>query len=378
MGEKKITQEQMKIRNKLVSINLKRVVLSSAILLILYPLLLVYINIFSSSTYQISTTTPVIITFELVTLSFLLISYLTLKVKEQRISNLITKSFWMFFLLFSMYLIYIDRINNVGFTYYAIALGVLSVVPLFNMTERMYYTVIQAVFVLFIGVKFGIASKEVLDIIVLNLFFTVLSRLLYVEQVSRLQVNEKLKSLKSGNDRDPLTNFYNRKGLESIVESRWKDCVSRRKRVSLLIIDIDNFKKYNNEYGYEKGDACIATIAENIERIVLRDTDAISRLSGGRFVVFLSGTDEKEPVLLAEKVRNSVERMRISIGENTLNGLFITVSIGISSMEPGNITTFSELYDEADTALYSAKEYGRNLIVYDEQIYGRKKIRKAT
>ena len=134
--------------------------------------------------------------------------------------------------------------------------------------------------------------------------------------------------------------------------------------------------KYNDSFGVDHGDDCIRSVAEYISQIILRNTDTICRLSGGRFIVFMEGGSDMEPVALAEKIRSNVERKRIPHGRRAGNS-FVTVSIGVASCIPKYESSFTEMYDEAEDALFEAKENGRNVTVYEEQIYGKVSRRAA-
>ena len=116
-------------------------------------------------------------------------------------------------------------------------------------------------------------------------------------------------------------------------------------------------------------DECIRQVSDIIRQTILRNTDTICRLDGGRFIAFMEGGSDMEPVALAEKVRANVERKRIPHGRRAANP-FVTVSIGVASCIPRYENSFTELYDEAEDALFEAKERGRNVTVYDEQVYG--------
>lgn len=372
MGEHGRIKEQIRLSRKLLVMNLKRVMLASACLFVGIPLFVAYIKFFASESYVLPGGTVAFLLVEALSAIFFFLGYLSAQSKDNRLGNLVTKSFWMYFLLLSMAIVYSDRQNNAGFVYYSIMLCAFAVGPLFSWTERIYYTVIQAIFIMVMISMYGASPKEIFDLVLINCGRAGLAAVIYENVVSKLQTGEKLRAVKENDARDPLTGFMNRKTLETAVELIWDDSKQKRKRMSMLIVDIDNFKEYNNTFGVSEGDKCISRIGEIVGRIAGRDTEIISRLTGGRFVVFINGSDRQEPLLLAEKIRNNVERSRIPLEHNTLRGRYVTVSIGVSSMEPGFTTTFPELYDEADSALYSAKEYGKNLIVFDEQVYGRR------
>ena len=156
---------------------------------------------------------------------------------------------------------------------------------------------------------------------------------------------------------DSLTQIPNRRAYEerflSIV-----DCAKRSQNiVSLLIIDVDHFKDYNDHYGHEKGDDALFKVAQTIKRVLTRKTDFVARYGGEEIAVLLPFTSLEGAKITAEKIIQRIMDERIEHVYSQHGGI-LTVSIGVASTS----TEFDDLFDHADTALYVAKNNGRNSV----------------
>ncbi len=162
--------------------------------------------------------------------------------------------------------------------------------------------------------------------------------------------NIKYKELAS---RDHLTNLYNRHKFLNLFQSSYNTMVERENDMSLIIVDIDHFKNVNDTYGHNIGDTVIVKVSKLlIEK--LRDIDMVCRWGGEEFVILLPAVNIDNAVLVAEKLRSSIEEMEIeSVGK-------ITASFGVSCVYEDD--DVSSVVNRADTALYSAKELGRNRV----------------
>jgi len=155
---------------------------------------------------------------------------------------------------------------------------------------------------------------------------------------------------------DDMTGLLNR-------ESFFASLKSMRRRTdsgALLIIDADHFKHVNDTHGHQQGDAALLLITDAI-RGALREQDLVGRIGGEEFAAFLSGTDEEEAMLIAERVRLAVEAIRFFPGEGKF--LPLSVSIGAARLRPH--VSWSEMMREADRRLYEAKRRGRNRVVFE-------------
>jgi diguanylate cyclase (GGDEF)-like protein len=157
---------------------------------------------------------------------------------------------------------------------------------------------------------------------------------------------------------DALTRVYNRRYFMDRLRQEMKRVSRYGPPVSLLMIDIDFFKKVNDTWGHQAGDAVLAGVAGLIKG-KLRETDLIARYGGEEFCLLATGTDHAGALVLGDRVRALVGNAKF---EHAGNSLSVTVSIGISTWEPSIRDDLEELVRRADAALYRAKEQGRNRV----------------
>ena len=179
-----------------------------------------------------------------------------------------------------------------------------------------------------------------------------------------LHMNEILKStnlmLERISTMDGLTSIENRRAFDTAYDKAWKTCLKERMPLALIMIDIDNFKEYNDTYGHLSGDQALTRIAEVIKGVIKRPGDLAARYGGEEFVVMLMNTVAERAAVVAEEIRSGIEDLGI---ENEKLETVITVSLGVASVVPENRMEPKELINAADRALYKAKEDGRNKVV---------------
>ncbi len=165
---------------------------------------------------------------------------------------------------------------------------------------------------------------------------------------------------------DTLTGLKNRRAFESVMDTEWRRCRREQTPLSLLMIDIDLFKRFNDRHGHPAGDGCLRQVAAAIGAELQRPGDLAARIGGEEFVLLLPATSQAGASLVAERVRAAVARVAIVHRDSVLGG--VTVSIGVATRMPSDrITNPEALVDAADQALYSAKELGRNCVCCETQ-----------
>ena len=160
---------------------------------------------------------------------------------------------------------------------------------------------------------------------------------------------------------DGLTDINNRRYFDEFLSKEWNRAVRNPSPLSLIMIDIDFFKKYNDTYGHLKGDECLRKIADITSQTIKRTGDFVARYGGEEFVVVLPDTDIKGASHVAEMIRANVETMAIE-HNNTSIGKTVTVSLGVASTMPKHETEPGVLLAETDKCLYRAKQSGRNRV----------------
>ncbi|MBU4484460.1 diguanylate cyclase [bacterium] len=158
---------------------------------------------------------------------------------------------------------------------------------------------------------------------------------------------------------DELTGLYNRRHMQSVLQIEWKRATRFKRSISVLMIDIDHFKKFNDHYGHVAGDKVLRKISMLLKSHV-REVDNMSRFGGEEFVAILPDTDKTGAMAVAEKLRKLVLRQNFGVDATDIPS--VTISVGVASY-PDDALEQDDLIDHADIALYEAKDTGRNCVI---------------
>lgn len=161
---------------------------------------------------------------------------------------------------------------------------------------------------------------------------------------------------------DSLTGIPNRRRFNEVFELEWRRCLRNREPVSLIVIDIDHFKRFNDEFGHTEGDEVLRRTASTLQRTLRRPADFVCRYGGEEFVILLPGIRMEGALALAESARCDVEAQRVPAPGGAQ--LPMTVSMGGATGVPAEAEPDFELFTRADAALYAAKRGGRNRVVW--------------
>lgn len=178
---------------------------------------------------------------------------------------------------------------------------------------------------------------------------------------SEQQLQESYKALESLAVVDALTGTANRRRFDEFLSLEWRRRMRSSGQISLLMMDVDEFKKYNDRYGHVRGDSCLKQVAEAALDVVSRPGDLVARYGGEEFAVILPDTDECGARTVAEEILLSVSGRRLP-HESSAHGV-VTISIGHATMVPQRGMNAHSLIEAADKALYQAKHAGRNRAV---------------
>lgn len=169
---------------------------------------------------------------------------------------------------------------------------------------------------------------------------------------------------------DGLTGLSNRRHFDEYLEMEWRRAQRESTQVSLLMIDVDHFKSYNDRYGHLAGDDALRSVADCLRACCGRPADLVARFGGEEFVMVLPGTGSGGAALIAEKLRREVLARAIPLEPGDAERL-LTVSIGVATVTPDVGQVALELVDLADNGLYQAKRAGRNQVVVAADAQGR-------
>ncbi len=160
---------------------------------------------------------------------------------------------------------------------------------------------------------------------------------------------------------DELTQLYNRRYFNKIIEEELNRTKRNNSYISFMMIDIDYFKRYNDNYGHQAGDLALQKVATALKSHARRGGDFLFRLGGEEFAMIFSNEDEDKAYEFANLMRKEVENLRIPNIKSNVNP-YITISIGITTKRANNFATSADLYKLADEAVYFAKNSGRNTV----------------
>ncbi len=160
---------------------------------------------------------------------------------------------------------------------------------------------------------------------------------------------------------DALTGIANRRAFMERMPVEFKRSLRGHNPLSVIMVDIDHFKAYNDTYGHIAGDECLKAIAGRIQETIKRPGDFCARYGGEEFIVLLSDTKQESAMLIAEQIRANVEKMK-KPHEKSLPWGVVTISLGVATMSGDAAVSDEILLQQADKALYAAKENGRNRV----------------
>jgi diguanylate cyclase (GGDEF)-like protein/PAS domain S-box-containing protein len=177
------------------------------------------------------------------------------------------------------------------------------------------------------------------------------------EKLIRLQ-----KELEDLSFKDGLTGVANRRMFDAVLEMEWGNARRQLQPLSLILLDIDFFKQYNDHFGHLQGDDCLKRVANALTQAATRPRDFIARFGGEEFVLVLPETDAEAAAKVAERCRDAIAREHIAHPHSPI-GKHLTVSMGVGTMVPGYRDEMLAFVEEVDRRLYQAKQQGRDCVV---------------
>ena len=206
------------------------------------------------------------------------------------------------------------------------------------------------------GIFATVAARRIVTILAQKTFLFELRDRRRVAELA--EANDRLELLART---DPLTGIANRRWMTETLDHLW----SGRKcpgGAAMLMCDIDHFKKLNDRLGHAEGDRCLVKVASIVQDNVRRDRDHVARYGGEEFLVLLPGVNEQEAIVVAERIRESVEAASLPNPASRVSR-HVTISIGVAVQAADEAISPEQLQRQADTALYLAKQTGRNRVL---------------
>ena len=193
------------------------------------------------------------------------------------------------------------------------------------------------------------------------------------QELERRQLQQKLEAKNEELQRlviiatiDFLTQVANRRQFEEYLDIQWRRMAREKQPLSLILVDVDFFKSYNDTYGHQAGDRCLKEIARVIFDIVQRPADLVARYGGEEFAVILSNTDTLGAAHIVQRICFAMRKLAIPHEKSQVSS-YVTLSAGLATVIPTSYSSFQEIIAAADKALYQAKATGRDRFVYSTE-----------
>ncbi len=223
--------------------------------------------------------------------------------------------------------------------------------PFFYQTSWFYVLGFAGVIVSLVGVyKFNVKRLKIRQ--------KILTKLVAERTQELKEANENLLNLANS---DGLTAVGNRRRFDDFLTGEWHRARRFKTEISLILIDIDHFKQFNDTYGHQAGDECLKKIASALQNTINRPTDLVARFGGEEFAIILGGTDSAGAVNIAEQAMENIKALTIPHSQSPTSQ-YLTISLGVATSFAKMEMTEADLISAADKLLYRAKENGRNQI----------------
>lgn len=276
------------------------------------------------------------------------------------------------------------RFNNINIAHFAVISFLMTIGMLWtyeniiNELSQEYININQAklflpfVIMTFLFMIFVFSTNRIIHWLIFMPLKLLVDSLIYIRESNGQEIygldrndeigllSKTIKDLFVKGHQDGLTGIYNRRYLETTLDKIITTLFRTESCLSILLLDIDYFKKYNDTYGHSRGDDCLKIVAQALNKVITRKGDFIARYGGEEFAVVLPGTDNTGANIIANKMLKTVQELKIP-HEKSVNGI-VTISIGVTTGFRIHTQSWNNYFKKADEALYMSKNNGRNQI----------------
>lgn len=276
-----------------------------------------------------------------------------------------------FILTTSMYISFLENNLFVFFSFLTLVATIIFLTPRLILIQYAFTIFTYTIMSLYI---FEYDSNALFTALLVIFVSMIISYAVYINKMTEFQLFSRIKEknivlreynkeLSEYSFSDALTGVNNRRRIEDILRKEWKSCKTSYHNLSIIFIDIDNFKKYNDYYGHVEGDACLIKVALAIEELCSKlpksKNCSMGRYGGEEFIVILPKCDKESALCIAKKITEKIESLSIPHEKN--EGLpYVTISCGVTTMVPDDHKRILYILESADQALYHVKKTGKN------------------
>jgi len=293
------------------------------------------------------------------------------------------------FILFQYYFYSFGFEGNYHFFYFVLVVATISLFPAVKFTYLSYLLLLNMVIFganCLVHTESSVLMRDLLYAFYISLFGILLSFYYFTSKVTLLINSKKVsvfaEQMAKSNDKlnylndklekmsltDGLTKIKNRRAYDIFADQLWSQCIRTETYITIMILDLDHFKQYNDFFGHSKGDECLYAVAQTLQKLFKRKNDIVARIGGEEFIIVLSDVNLTNAKNLATRVLNALEDLKI---EHPLNSAskYVSASIGLVSLVPQKDVTLNAAFSYADKALYQAKLTGRNKYSYNINLH---------
>ena len=310
-----------------------------------------------------------LLTLYIIILSLCLIFKKTLVLKPKKINNFT-------FILSFFICLWGELITLMSYTEITLyVVTILTISFVITLTPKKNFSLFLSINFIFIALfflfnKYNFIHKNIL--FNSSLIMIVSMIISYVNYLNRKREFIQLATIKEQNRnlqlmvmKDSLTELYNRRCFDKTIKTLLHVCVLKKAKLSVLMLDIDDFKAYNDSFGHQAGDSCLVEVSKIIKNAAVANSGLAFRYGGEEFTMLFTNLNKEEVMLKAESVRKEVESLNFPCRSDKCT---ITISTGIFHVLPNENTNFDHCIKVADTLLYKVKELGKNNILIEEEL----------